>query len=264
MTREARTDAQLVAAAAQGGQAAFAELFRRHRERAQRVAAAVAGNADDAADAGSEAFADVFRVVRSGRFPDGADFGAYVATAARRAALDQARRSARTTLRAELERGESHDARPSDRVVAVESAALVARAFAGLSSNLRAVLYFTEVLGMPVREAAAELGVTPNACAQRAVRARARLRQRYLQAHLAPSAAQGCRETVAVLGAYVAGGMAPRAKGKVDVHLASCETCRYRVAELRDLAGVLRRAAPDVGRIPRRTVAKPSAAPTTG
>lgn len=258
MSEDTRTEGQLVDAAADGAQSAFAELFRRHRDRAQRVAAAVACNDDDAADASSEAFASVFRVVRSGRFPEGADFGAYVSTAARRAALDQSRRASRTTLGADLDRDESHEARPSERVIAVESAALVALAFHGLSSNLRAVLYFTEVLGMPVREAAAVLGVSPNACAQRAVRARARLRQQYLQAHLAPSAARGCRDAVAALGAYVGGGLAPRALAKVDAHLAVCETCRYRVAELRDVAGVLRRAVPVLDGDPGRAVENPS------
>ena len=241
-----RTDAELVAAAADGEQAAFAELYRRHVDRALTSARGVAGNADDTADAASDAFANVFRVVRSGRFPAGASFEAYMVTAARRAAIDQVRRASRTLAGHHLDGAEamSADARPSERVVAVENAAMVAWAFEGLATHLRAVLYLTEVEGMPTREAAVVLGVSPNACAQRAVRARARLRQRYLQAHVAPSADRACRATVDTLGAYVGAGLSPRDIAKVEAHLDGCEACRHRVTELRDIGTVLRRAVP--------------------
>ncbi len=244
--RDPRTDAELVAAAADGEQAAFAELYGRHLDKARAAARSVASNAHDTADAVSDAFAKVFHVVRGGRFPEGAGFEAYVVTAARRAAIDQVRLAARTVPDDDMHDTEapSTDARPSERVVAVENAALVARAFSGLATHLRAVLYLTEVEGLPMREAAALLGVTPNACAQRAVRARARLRQRYLQAHVAPGAERRCRATVDQLGAYVDGGLSPRDLAKVEAHLAGCETCGHRVGELRDIGTVLRRAVP--------------------
>ncbi|HEX2699185.1 MAG TPA: sigma-70 family RNA polymerase sigma factor [Acidimicrobiales bacterium] len=244
--RDPRSDGDLVVAAADGEQAAFAELYRRHLAKARRAARAVVANADDTADAVSDAFANVFRVVRSGRFPEGAGFEAYLVTAARRAAIDQVRRASRTVPGDGLAHAEapSTDARPSERVVAVESAALVARAFLGLATHLRAVLYLTEIEGLAMRDAAAVLGVTPNACAQRAVRARARLRQRYLQAHVAPGAERRCRDTVDQLGAYVGAGLSPRDAVKVEEHLAGCETCRHRVVELRDIGTVLRRAVP--------------------
>ena len=243
---EPRTDAELVAAAADRDQAAFAALYTRHVDKARWAARSVVSNADDTADAVADAFADVFRVVRAGRYPTGASFEAYVVTAARRAAIDQVRRASRTVPGDDVERTEaaSPDARPSERVVAVENAALVARAFLGLATHLRAVLYLTEVEGMAMKDAAVLLGVSPNACAQRAVRARARLRQRYLQAHVAPAAARSCRGTVDQLGAYVGAGLSARDVAKVEAHLADCETCRHRVWELRDIGTVLRRAVP--------------------
>lgn len=244
--RDPRTDEDLVVAAADGEQAAFAELYRRHLEKARSAAQSVTSNAHDTADAVSDAFANVFRVVRGGRFPASAGFGAYVVTASRRAAIDHIRRASRTVSGDGMHGADepSTDARPSERVVAVENASMVARAFLGLPTHLRAVLYLTEVEAMPMREAAALLGVTPNACAQRAVRARARLRQRYLQAHVATGADRGCRPTVDHLGAYVDGGASPRDVAKVEAHLGGCETCRHRVAELRDIGTVLRRAVP--------------------
>jgi len=237
-------DAQLVVRAADGEQAAFAELYRRHAERARSTARGVAANADDAADAVSDAFANVFRIIRSGRFPEAAEFQAYLVTATRRTAIDQVRRNSRTVWEGDLGHDESPavTTRPSERVVAVENAELVGRAFAGLPSHLRSVLYLTEVEGLPMREAAALLGVSPNAVAQRAVRARARLRQRYLQAHVAPGAQATCRDTVDRLGAYVGDGLSARDVGKVEAHLSGCETCRHRVVELRDIGTVLRRA----------------------
>lgn len=241
-----RTDAELVDAAADGEKAAFAELYRRHREKARSAAYSVTSNAHDTADAVSDAFANVFRIVRAGRFPEGAGFEAYMVTAARRAAIDQVRRASRTVPGDDMDGAEapSTDARPSERVVAVENAALVARAFLGLATHLRAVLYLTEVEGLPMREAAVRLGVTPNACAQRAVRARARLRQLYLQAHVAPGAERRCRPTVDQLGAYVNGGLSPRDLARLEAHLAGCEACGHRVTELRDIGTVLRRAVP--------------------
>ncbi|MDP9389255.1 MAG: sigma-70 family RNA polymerase sigma factor [Actinomycetota bacterium] len=241
-----RPDAELVRLAATGHQAAFGELYRRHVDRARWVARGVTSNAEDTADAVAEAFANVFRVVRSGRFPEDAEFLPYLVTAARRAAIDQVRRASRTVADGDIEDHEwaATTTRPSERVVAVESATLVARAFHGLPSHLRLVLQLVEVEGKSMREAAALLGISPNAVAQRAVRARARLRQRYLQAHLAPWAEERCRQTVSQLGAYVGEGLANRDVQRVEAHLEGCERCRQRVVELRELGAVLRRAVP--------------------
>ena len=260
---DSRSDGELATAAAGGEQAAFAELYRRHVDKARSAARSVGVNAEDVADAVSEAFANVFRIMRAGRFPPGAQFEAYTATAARRAAIDQLRRAARTVPDDTMDRAElAPGPRLSEQVMAVENAALVARAFQGLATHLRAVLYLTEVEGMPMRDVAAVLGVSPNACAQRAVRARARLRQRYLQAHIAPWAERACRATVEQLGAFVADGLSPRDTRKVEAHLAGCEACRHRVAELRDIGTVLRRAVPPAS-LDVAELVKPRAATAT-
>lgn len=248
-TNAARTDTELVGAAAEGEQAAFAELYRRHIDRARSAARGVASDPDDTADAVSEAFANVFRIVRAGRFPGGAGFQGYIVTAARRCAIDQLRRGSRTLTGDDIGRAEAQSLmkRPSEQVVSVENATLVVRAFLGLTTRQRAVLYLTDVECMPMQEAAALLGVAPNTCAQRAVRARAKLRERYLQAHLAPSADPGCRDTVEKLGAYVGTGLSSRDGREVEAHLGGCETCRHRVVELGDIGVALRRGR--VGRV---------------
>src|SRR5439155_953894 len=76
-----------------------------------------------------------------------------------------------------------------------------------------------------------------------AVRPRAGLRERYLQAHVRNHAEPRCKFTVEHLGAYVAGAISPRDLAKVDQHLAGCEDCRARKEELEDLGTTLRRVA---------------------
>jgi hypothetical protein len=127
-------------------------------------------------------------------------------------------------------------------MVASVDMAMIVRAFLDLPERWRSVLWLTEVEGIPPREAGVLLGLTPNAAAQLAVRARAGLRERFLQAHLR-AAAGSCTFTVERLGAYVAGALAPRDVAKVDQHLAGCADCRERQAELEDLGGLLRRVA---------------------
>lgn len=240
---EARTDAELVVLSARGDDEAFAELYRRHADGARWAARGVTPNAEDVDDAVAEAFARVYRILRRGSFPEGAAFRPYLLTSTRHAAIDVLRRAPRSVPGADLDSSSTPatTTRPSEQVVAVENAEMVRRAHLGLPSHLRTVLELTEVDQLPMREVAERLGLSPNAAAQRAVRARARLRQRYLQAHLAPSAEPKCRDTVERLGAYVGGGLSARDTAKVDLHLATCEACRFRRAELEDLGSTLRR-----------------------
>ena len=236
------TDAVLVDRVIAGFDDAFDELYRRHANAAWRVAQAVAGNAHDAADAVSEAFARVLQAVKAGRLTDGDAFKPYLLTATRNAALDGLRRVGKTrpTEPEQLD-GPSGAAAAIDTVTGHEDAVLVAEAFRNLPERWRSVLWLTEVEGIATKDAAAQLGLTANGTAQLAVRARAGLRDRYLQAHVRNHAKPECRFTVEHLGAYVGGGLAPRDLAKVDQHLAGCEDCRARKAELDDMGGTLRR-----------------------
>ncbi len=64
-----RTDAELIDATRAGDPAAFGALWRRHIDAARRVAGAVTRRFD-ADDLTSEAFAKVYRAIRSGNGPD--------------------------------------------------------------------------------------------------------------------------------------------------------------------------------------------------
>ena len=243
---EDATDAQLAARASEGDIDAFEELYRRHVAAAWRVALAVTANPEDAADAASDAFVRVFQSLRLGRLDDGSLFRAYVVAAARNAAVDVLRRTNRlrpAETRDELD-GPSDGAGPWEAMVHGVDSSLVATAFLSLPERWRSVLWLTEVEGIPPKDAADVLGVSPNGVAQLAVRARAGLRERFLQAHLrGADVRHACRHTVDRLGAYVAGGLAPREIAKVDQHLAGCPPCRDRLTELEDLGSTLRRVA---------------------
>ena len=243
-TIDAASDGELTARAADGDTTAFEGLYRRHADSAWRLAFAVTGNADDAADAVSDAFTRVFQALPAGQLPEGDQFRPYLLAATRNAAIDTVRRGGRTQPTATMELLDSTAAAagPHDRAIASVDMAMIVRAFLDLPERWRSVLWLTEVEGIPAREAGPMLGLTPNAAAQLAVRARAGLRERFLQAHLR-TAAGSCTFTVERLGAYVAGALAPRDVAKVDQHLAGCEECRARQAELEDLGGLLRRVA---------------------
>ena len=245
---ESRTDAELAVAAADGSSDAFEALYRRHAPTAWRVAYSVTGNKDDASDAVSDAFTRVLQALPAGRLVDASLFRSYLLSATRNAAIDSSRRGSRLQHTDRLDRLDDGQrvTTPGDRVAYAEDVTLVAQAFRSLPERWRSVLWLTEVEGIPPRDAAAMLGVTPNNAAQLAVRARAGLRERFVQAHLTHGTAvvpDECRACIDRLGAYVTGRLTPRDLAKVDQHLAGCGDCRERHTQLEDVGGTLRRIA---------------------
>ncbi|MGI8757860.1 MAG: sigma-70 family RNA polymerase sigma factor [Acidimicrobiales bacterium] len=238
------TDAELVDGVVAGYDDAFAQLYERHSSAAWRLGQTVTGNADDAADAVSEAFAKVLVAVRAGQLANGGSFRSYLLTATRNAALDNIRKTsrARPTEADTMAEFESASPTPPERLTGDEEAALVAEAFRDLPERWRSVLWLTEVEGVATKDAARQLHLSPNGAAQLAVRARTGLRDRFLQAHLRKTVDPLCQATVERLGAYVGGGLAPRELAKVDQHLAGCRTCEARRRELEDVGTSLRRA----------------------
>ena len=245
-TIDVRTDDELVTAAAGGNRTAFEELYRRHCDAAWGVAMSVTRDRNDAADAVSDAFTRMFTAVETGRLV-GVPFRPYLLTATRNASIDILRRSSRVEPTDEIDDARLPRTRevatPADAVMLGAETALVAQAFADLPERWRSVLWLTEVEGMAPREAAEVLGLSANGAAQLAVRARAGLRERYLQAHIATGTASNlCRFTLDRLGAYVGGALSARDLAKVDQHLAGCDDCRARRDELEEVGSTLRRA----------------------
>lgn len=234
------SDAVLVERVLAGFDDAFDELYRRHADAAWRLGQAVTGNIHDASDAVSEAFARVLQAVRAGKLADGAAFRAYLMSATRNAALDGLRKHHRVHPAEGLEALPTLSPTPAESASHAVDAGLVAEAFRNLPERWRSVLWLTEVEGVATKDAADQLGLSPNGTAQLAVRARAGLRDRYLQAHVKGDAKPACRFTVDRLGAYVGGSISPRDLAKVDQHLAGCADCRARKDELSELGTTLR------------------------
>lgn len=220
-------------------------LYRRHAPEAIRVARSITRNRDDAADAVAEAFVGVLQAVNRGRLSAPDAFRPYLLAATRNASIDVVRRAGRLTPtdRAAVLDRPAAGGGPSDRLVAGEDRALAAAAFAELPPRWRAVLWLTEVERMAPRDAALLLHLSPNNVSQVAARARARLRQRYVQLHVPNHAAGDCVEAARHLAGLVGGDLTTAQANRVQGHLAECAACRARLAEVDDLGLSLRRAA---------------------
>jgi RNA polymerase sigma factor (sigma-70 family) len=147
----------------------FADLYAEHLPAARRTALALVP-ADAAEDVVAEAFTRVLARQRAGGGPDGA-FRPYLLAAVRNIARDWL-----------AERGRCAPAPADPRahrvpgagelVTAAEEQAMTRRAFVSLPARWRAVLWQTEVEERTPAELARDSGMTPNAVAQLAVRAR--------------------------------------------------------------------------------------------
>jgi RNA polymerase sigma factor (sigma-70 family) len=243
-------DLRLATLAAAGDTEAFAELYRRHAPLARRVAWSVLRDDRDADDVVADAFERLLRVLPAERLHDRRAFRAYLLVTTKNLALNAARQRTRRRLGAD-DGAEEPDLGASalDQVVHDEETSLMRRAFAVLPERWRSVLWLTEVEGLPHRAAAELLGVSANGVSQLAARARSGLRESFLQTNSEGSAAHGCRFTRERLAAHAGGALATAEAAEVEHHLAECDVCSDRFAEVADLAGTLRHAALPVGLI---------------
>ncbi|HEY8472894.1 MAG TPA: sigma-70 family RNA polymerase sigma factor [Natronosporangium sp.] len=240
---DAPADTELMAAVRAGDSGAFEVLYDRHVDAARRLARALVRDPADADDLVAEAFAKVLAALRLGRGPTVA-FRAYLLTAVRHASYDRSRRDRRIEFTDDLARYESGGGPTAgDQVVTRLDRSYAARAFARLPERWQVVLWHTEVEGEKPAAIAPLLGLTPNAVAALAYRARERLRQMYLQEHLSGTSDPSCHWAAARFGAHLRRGLPRRERTKVDAHLAGCDDCRAVWAELaevnRGLRGVL-------------------------
>ncbi|HEX8802749.1 MAG TPA: sigma-70 family RNA polymerase sigma factor, partial [Acidimicrobiales bacterium] len=228
------SDADLLVAARAGDEAAFTELYARHHAAARRLAAGYrrAGDADDLVNS---AFEKVLAALRRGSGPTEA-FRAYLFVTLRRLAAEQARRFDETSLDEVPEPVVAVAGLPE---LDVSERAMVNEAFESLPDRWQAVLWHTAVEGRQPGEFGAAEGMSPNAAAALAYRARERLRQAYLQAHLRSGSRPWCEPHRSRLGGYVRGGLSRRDHAKTKQHLASCDVCRDLADELDDVNRLL-------------------------
>jgi RNA polymerase sigma factor (sigma-70 family) len=230
---EADADEELLAAVRAGDTAAYGVLYQRHRTAARALAYGLVTDHADADDLVAETFAKVFATLRAGRGPL-VSFRAYLHTTLRHVCYHRARRDRRLEFTDDLSR---YDAGEPFRDPALDrlERTYAARAFRALPDRWRDVLWRTEIEGASPAEVAPQLGLTPNAVAVLAHRAREGLRRLYLQQHVGAADPPECRWAGERLGGRVRGRLAPRDSARLDTHLAWCAECRARLAEVTEI-----------------------------
>lgn len=174
-----RSDAELAALALDGGQPAYSELMRRHRDAVYRIARGHVGDAGEALDVTQETFIAAFAALA--RYDGARPFRLWIARIAINKCRDWGRRRAVRRFLA--------FARPIDEAVAVADAAptpeeamdgrlgvvRLQMAIAALPGNLRDVLVLRAIEDMTQAETARILAISEKAVETRLYRARAKL-----------------------------------------------------------------------------------------
>jgi RNA polymerase sigma factor (sigma-70 family) len=232
------TEDELLDAVRAGDTGAYAELYRRHRHEALRLARSL-GTLHDPDDVAQEAFLKVLKAILRGAGPR-RGFAPYLLRTVRNEAIDRARRTHEDAVE-DLEHAAPDSFVSPDGVDELFDRQLVRTAFEGLPETWRRILWLTEVEGETPRALAPQLGRSPNAISQLSRRAREGLRAAWLQAHLdVAGAAPTCRSVAKDLDAHENGRLDPARSAAVASHLETCTRCAAARDELRGLAVQLR------------------------
>jgi len=161
-------DADLLAQHVAGDPDAFAEIFRRHRDRMWAVALRTTGDRELAADAVQEAFIAAFR--RADRFRGDSAVTTWLHRITVNSAIDRLRREKPTSPLPPIDPADRHD-----RFGQAETALDVHAALATLPEAQRMALVLVDMHGLSVAEAAAVLDVAEGTVKSRCSRGRAAL-----------------------------------------------------------------------------------------
>lgn len=240
------SDAELVQQMRDGDDSAYEELFHRHSDAVRRYARTCCRDADTADDLTAEVFARTLQAVRNGAGPEQA-VRAYLLTTVRRVAATWMKSAKREQLvddfavfaadaarAAGASNEDTLDLGADVRAMHEAEQSLAMQAFRSLPERWQAVLWHTTVEEESPSEVAPLFGLTANATAVLASRAREGLKQAYLQAHVSTSLTTGgdCARYADRLGAYARGGLRMRAELGLRKHLDECVKCRLAAGEL--------------------------------
>ncbi|MFE0577726.1 sigma-70 family RNA polymerase sigma factor [Streptomyces sp. NPDC058874] len=254
------SDGDLIARMRAGDDGAYAELFRRHADAVRRYARSCCRDQHTADDLTAEVFARTLQAVRGGAGPD-QSVRAYLLTTVRRVAATWAKTAKREHLVEDFavfaeqaatrtESGAGMSGLSGDdtlelgadvRAMRVADQSLAMQAFRSLPERWQAVLWHTTVEEASPSAIAPLFGLSANATAVLASRAREGLKQAYLQAHVSSALSEGgdCARYADRLGAYARGGLRMRAERGLRKHLEQCVKCRLAAGELKDVnAGI--------------------------
>ncbi|MFE6768152.1 sigma-70 family RNA polymerase sigma factor [Streptomyces fimicarius] len=240
------SDARLIEDMRAGDDQAYEELFRRHSAAVLRYARSCCRDAHTADDLTAEVFARTLQAVRGGKGPTEA-VRAYLMTAVRHVAAAWTKSAKREHLVDDFAVFAAQASRSSEvsdddtlelgaDVLAMHEAeqTMAMQAFRSLPERWQAVLWHTTVEEESPSEIAPLFGLTANATAVLASRAREGLKQAYLQAHVSQALTTGgdCAQYADRLGAHARGGLRTRAERGLRKHLDECAKCRVAAGEL--------------------------------
>ncbi|MFD3547268.1 sigma-70 family RNA polymerase sigma factor [Streptomyces sp. NPDC058655] len=253
------SDADLILRMRGGDDGAYEELFRRHADSVRRYARTCCRDGHTADDLTAEVFARTLEAVRGGAGPD-QSVRAYLLTTVRRVAATWTKTARREQLVEDFAvfaeqacagaegsgiAGLSGDVtleRGADvRAMHEAEQSMAMQAFRSLPERWQAVLWHTTVEEASPSAVAPLFGLSANATAVLAGRAREGLKQAYLQAHVSAALGEGgdCARYADRLGAYARGGLRTRAERGLRKHLEECAKCRLAAGELKDVnAGI--------------------------
>jgi RNA polymerase sigma-70 factor (ECF subfamily) len=171
------SDAELLRRHVAGDPDAFSELFRRHRDRLWAIAIRTLADPEEAADAVQDAMISAFR--RAGSFRGDSAVTTWLHRIVVNACLDRLRRKAvRPASAGADEQVLDHLALGhaiADPSAASDTSLDVRDALRTLPPDQQAALVLVDMLGYPVADAAAVLGISQGTVKSRCARARARL-----------------------------------------------------------------------------------------
>jgi RNA polymerase sigma-70 factor (ECF subfamily) len=182
------SDADLLRRHVDGDPDAFGLLFVRHRDRLWAVALRTLGDPDEAADALQDAMISAFR--RASGFRGDSAVTTWLHRIVVNACLDRLRRRAARPVSGGLDEQTlgllSREPQVPDHGGGTETALEVDAALRTLPAEQRAALVLVDMLGYPVADAAAVLGVSTGTIKSRCARGRARLLPRLAHLHGGP------------------------------------------------------------------------------
>ena len=243
------SDAELIAAVRSGDRDAYGVLWARHETAARNLARQIA-KSSDVDELVSESFYRVLRALDGGGGPDGA-FRPYLLSTLRRVNIDTGRgyyqRVSLTGDDTDLEvapaaAGAAAGAAASAADIAIEQGEQTAawQAWASLPDSSRTLLWHLLVEEETPAQIAPLIGTTPKGVSSRAVRAKERLRQAFLQQHVRLADAEQCEWTRLRVGEYVRNALSNREQTAVEAHLKDCKRCKAVVAEISDVNQTLK------------------------
>lgn len=226
-----RSDGELVELARRGERAAYAELWRRHASAGIAVARSHSPSLD-AEDLVAEAFSRIFATILAGGGPQEA-FRPYLFTTIRNTAAGWGK--GRRELPVEDAEAIEDPRFSADTAELAIDGSLAVEAYRRLPVAWQEALWYAEVEGLAPRELAPLLGLSPNAAAALAYRAREGLRLAWIEVHIArtPEGSE-CRWTVERLAPYLRGKVTKRARARIEEHVAGCTDCAEALADARE------------------------------